>query len=334
MQRFVFMLIMMVAVFVTRSKAQMLNGQPLTHTFSIVAIDKDAGLMGVAVQSHWFSVGSIVAWAEPGVGVVATQSLVNVSFGPRGLELMKQGKNPKEALTELLASDTGAPFRQVSLLNTKGEVATHTGKKCIAVADQIVGDGFSVQANMMLNNKVVPAMAKAFKETKAPLAERLVAALKAAQKAGGDIRGQQSAAIKIVRIKPTGKIWQDVVMDLRVEDNPNAVKEIARILRVYRAYEHMNKGDLALEKKDKQAALREYSAAESMFPQNIEMKFWHAVALANLGQVNQALPLFARVFSKNPNYRTLTKRLIPNGMLKVKIADFKRILQAGVDLKR
>lgn len=333
MRRFILISFLVVSLFTPQIRAQMANGDVFTHTFSIVAIDKEAGLMGVAVQSHWFSVGSIVAWAEPGVGVVATQSLVNVSFGPRGLALMKKGMSPAQALKQLLASDKAASFRQVALLDTAGRVATHTGKNCIAEAQHITGKGFSVQANMMLNKKVVPAMAKAFRESHGPLAERLIAALQAAQAAGGDIRGQQSAAIKIVRIKPSGKIWQDVVMDLRVEDHPQAVKEIARIVKVYRAYEHMNKGDLALEHKDKQAALQEYSAAEQMFPQNMEMKFWHAVALANLGQVQSALPLFARVFSQEPNYRLLTKRLIPNGMLKVSVRDFKRILNAGIDLK-
>lgn len=334
MRRVILSIFLFLGIFTLPSQAQMFNGEPLAHTFSVVAIDKEAGLMGVAVQSHWFSVGSIVAWAKPGVGVVATQSLVNVSFGPRGLAILKSGKTPKEALAELLSTDKAASYRQVALLDADGRVATHTGKNCIGEASQIVGDGFSVQANMMLNKKVVPAMAAAFTTTKAPLPERLIAVLKAAQKAGGDIRGQQSAAIKIVRVKPSGKTWQDVVMDLRVEDNPNAVNEIARIVKVFRAYEHMNKGDLALEKKDKQSALREYSTAESLFPQNMEMKFWHAVALANLEKVDVALPLFGQVFSREPNYRTLTKRLIPNGMLKVNIHDFKRILQAGIDLKR
>ncbi len=316
------------------SSAQTIHGEPFAHTFSIVAIDSASGEMGVAVQSHWFSVGSIVAWAKPGVGVVATQSLVNVSFGPRGLALMEKGVSPQKALQTLLASDKAAGYRQVALLNAKGQIATHTGKECIAEASHIVGKTFSVQANMMLNKKVVPAMAKAFRKAKGPLAERMIAALEAAQKAGGDIRGQQSAAIKIVKIHPSGKIWEDVVMDLRVEDHPHAVREIARLVKVYRAYEHMNKGDLAIEKGDKEAALREYSAAEAMFPQNLEMKFWHAVALTNIGQLQQALPLFAQVFSKDGNYRTLARRLIPNGMLKASVDDLKRIMNAGIDLRR
>jgi len=322
------------ALFSGEISAQTIHGEPFAHTFSIVAIDSASGEMGVAVQSHWFSVGSIVAWARPGVGVVATQSLVNVSFGPRGLELMEKGIAPQNALQTLLASDKAAGYRQVALLNAKGQIATHTGKECIAEAGHIVGKTFSVQANMMLNKKVVPAMAAAFRKAKGPLAERMIAALEAAQKAGGDIRGQQSAAIKIVKIRPSGKIWEDVVMDLRVEDHPQAVQEIARLVKVYRAYEHMNRGDLAIEKGDKEAALREYSAAEAMFPKNLEMKFWHAVALTNIGQLQQALPLFAQVFSKDGNYRTLARRLIPNGMLKASVDDLKRIMNAGIDLRR
>ena len=309
--------VLIILIFTLTLPGQTINGEPLTHTFSIVAIDQENGEMGVAVQSHWFSVGSIVAWAEAGVGVVATQSLVNVSFGPRGLELMKAGKSPQEALDELLSSDPGAAYRQVALLDAKGRVAAHTGDKCIADAGHIIGEGFSVQANMMLNKKVVPAMEKAFKNSKGPLAERLMAAMKAAQEAGGDIRGQQSAAIKIVKIKASGKPWEDTVLDLRVEDHPQAVAEMERILKVFRAYEHMNKGDLAIEKGDVQTALREYGAAEAMFPQNEEMKYWHAVSLANIGEIEASLPLFKEVFQKTPEYKELTRRIVPNGLLKV-----------------
>ncbi|APF17010.1 protein of unknown function DUF1028 [Caldithrix abyssi DSM 13497] len=309
--------VLIILIFTLTLPGQTINGEPLTHTFSIVAIDQENGEMGVAVQSHWFSVGSIVAWAEAGVGVVATQSLVNVSFGPRGLELMKAGKSPQQALDELLSSDPGAAYRQVALLDAQGRVAAHTGDKCIADAGHIIGEGFSVQANMMLNKKVVPAMEKAFKNSKGPLAERLMAAMKAAQEAGGDIRGQQSAAIKIVKIKASGKPWEDTVLDLRVEDHPQAVAEMERILKVFRAYEHMNKGDLAIEKGDVQTALREYGAAEAMFPQNEEMKYWHAVSLANIGEIEASLPLFKEVFQKTPEYKELTRRIVPNGLLKV-----------------
>lgn len=308
------------------SFAQTFNSEPFTHTFSIVAIDKEAGEMGVAVQSHWFSVGSIVAWAEPGVGAIATQSLVNVSFGPRGLELLKSGKMPQEVLQELLNSDDGQAFRQVSIINTNGDVSTHTGEKCIADASHITGDGYSVQANMMLNDKVVPAMSEAFKNSNGPLAERMIEALKAAQKAGGDIRGQQAASLLIVKTKSTGKIWEDRLIDLRVEDHPEAVNEIARLLKVFRAYEHMNNGDLAIEKNNEEMALQEYHAAQEMFPDNLEMQYWTAVSLANIGKIDDALDIFKTVFRTDRNWHTLTSRIVENGMLKVSETDLKKIL--------
>ena len=311
---------------VSFSFARTFNSEPFTHTFSIVAIDKEAGEMGVAVQSHWFSVGSIVAWAEPGVGAIATQSLVNVSFGPRGLELLKSGKMPQEVLQELLNSDDGQAFRQVSIINTNGDVSTHTGEKCIADASHITGDGYSVQANMMLNDKVVPAMSEAFKNSNGPLAERMIEALKAAQKAGGDIRGQQAASLLIVKTKSTGKIWEDRLIDLRVEDHPEAVNEIARLLKVFRAYEHMNNGDLAIEKNNEEMALQEYHAAQEMFPDNLEMQYWTAVSLANIGKIDDALDIFKTVFRTDRNWHTLTSRIVENGMLKVSETDLKKIL--------
>ncbi len=319
-------LILMLTVLPLFSFAQHINGEPFTHTFSIVAYDAEKGEIGVAVQSHWFSVGSIVAWAEPGVGAVATQSLVNVSFGPRGLQLMKEGKKPEQALKELLQSDEGSAFRQVALINAQGEVAAHTGEKCIADAGHIVGKNYSVQANMMLNKKVVPAMSKAFEEAEGPLAERMMAALQAAQQAGGDIRGQQSAALVVVKAASSGKYWEDRLIDLRVEDHPQAVAEIARLLRVFRAYEHMNNGDLAIERGDEAAALREYGAAQQMFPENVEMKYWTAVSLANSGELEKALPLFKTVFTADKNYIELTRRIVPNGMLNVDEKTLEKIL--------
>ncbi len=309
--------------------AQTFNGEPFTHTFSIVARDEQTGELGVAVQSHWFSVGSIVSWAEAGVGAVATQSMVNASFGPRGLDLLKTGKSSSEALNDLIASDEGRDFRQVAIINTNGQVAAFTGEKCIADAGHITGKNYSVQANMMLNDKVVPAMSKAFESSKGPLAERMLAALKAAQAAGGDIRGQQSAAILVVKGKATGNLWEDRKIDLRVEDHPDAVKEIERVLRVYRAYEHMNNGDLAIEKGDEPGALREYGAAESMFPDNIEMKYWHAVSLVNIGMVDKALPMFEEIFKKDKNWAELTRRIVKNGLLNVDHATLERIISAG-----
>lgn len=311
----------------SKVQAQRLNHEPFTHTFSIVAIDPHAGQMGVAVQSHWFSVGSIVSWAEPGFGAIATQSLVNVSFGPRGLELLAAGKSAPQALAELLATDEGRAFRQVAIVDAQGKIDTYTGEKCIADAGHIIGKNYSVQANMMLNNEVVPAMSEAFENSTGPLAERMMAALKAAQETGGDMRGQQSAAILVVRIEASGKIWEDRLIDLRVEDHPQAVDELERVLRVFRAYEHMNNGDLAIEKGDEQRALEEYGAAQQMFPDNVEMKYWTAVSLANIGKMDEALPLFKEIFEKDQNWLTLTRRIVTNGLLTVSEGDLKRILE-------
>ena len=322
MKRLIVLSVMLLSIL---TNARMLSGEPLTHTFSIVAYDQQSGQIGVAVQSHWFSVGSIVSWAEAGVGAVTTQSLVNVSFGPRALESLKKGYSPQKTVEELVNADEGRDFRQLAVIDEKGRVATHTGEKCIADAGHIIGKNYSVQANMMLNKEVVPAMSKAFEQSSGPLAERMVAALQAAQKAGGDIRGQQSAAIIIVRAKSTGKFWEDRLIDLRVEDHPNAVKELARILAVFRAYEHMNKGDLAIEKGDEKTALQEYAAAEKMFPNNTEMKFWHAVALVNIGKVDLALPIFKKIFAEDKNYIELTRRIVSNGLLKADEATLQNI---------
>lgn len=303
--------------------------QPFAHTYSIVARDEETGELGVAVQSHWFSVGSIVSWAEAGVGAIATQSFVNVSFGPEGLRLLKEGKSAVEVLNELISKDEGRDFRQLAIIDANGNVAAYTGSKCIEVAHHKTGKNYSVQANMMLNDKVIPAMSEAFENTKGPLAERLVAALKAAQKAGGDIRGKQSASLLVVRGKSTGKIWEDRLIDLRVEDNAEPVKEIERLLKLYRAYEHMNNGDLAVEKGDEAGALREYGAACNMFPDNLEMKYWYAVSLVNMNKLEEAKPLFKFVFKRDKNWIELTRRIVKNGLLKVDEKKLNEILSLG-----
>jgi uncharacterized Ntn-hydrolase superfamily protein len=306
--------------------AQTFYDPPLAHTYSIVAVDSVTGEIGAAVQSHWFSVGSNVIWAEAGVGAVATQSFINVSFGPRGLQLLKEGKSPVEALKVLIDGDEGRDFRQLAIIDPSGNTAAYTGGKCIPDAGNINKKYYSVQANLMLNDKVWPAMEKAFTGTKAPLAERMIAALEAAQSAGGDIRGRQSAAILVVKAKSSGKIWEDRLIDLRVEDNPHPVKELKRVLRMFRAYEHMNAGDLAVEKGDEQGALREYGAAEEMFPENLEMKYWHAVSLVNMGDLEKSLPIFKEVFEADQNWKTLTPRLIPVGLLKANESEMTRII--------
>jgi len=308
-----------VALLTTKASArpEIQSSKPLrpVHTFSIVARDPQTGELGVAVQSHWFSVGSIVTWAEAGVGAVATQSFVDPSYGRNGLDLMRGGKSATEALKELLAKDDGREVRQVAMIDAHGQVDAWTGKNDIQAAGHKVGKDYSVQANLMLNDKVWPAMSQAFENAKGDLADRMLAALDAAQAVGGDIRGRQSAALIVVTGKPTGKPWKDRTFDLRVDDSPEPLKELRRLVTLQRAYNHMNAGDLAVEKKDNEGALREYGAAEKLVPGNAEMIYWHAVALVNMGRVDESLPLFRKVFAMDTNWATLTPRLPKSGLL-------------------
>jgi uncharacterized Ntn-hydrolase superfamily protein len=299
------------------------------HTYSIVARDPATGQIGVAVQSHWFSVGSLVTWAEAGVGAVATQSFVDPAYGPLGLELMRAGKTAPQALAGLLKSDPGEAVRQVAMIDAKGNVAAHTGSKCIPSAGHITGENFSVQANLMLNEKVWPAMANAYKNTIGDLADKMLAALFAAQAVGGDIRGKQSAAILIVSGTSTGRPWVDRVMELRVEDHLEPLKELRRLINVHRAYQRMNAGDLAVEHNDMEKALREYGAAQAMMPDNLEMTYWTAVSLVNAGRVDESLPLFKKVFAGDPNWAELTPRLPGVGLLNVDEANLKKILSVA-----
>jgi uncharacterized Ntn-hydrolase superfamily protein len=280
-----------------------------------VARDPVTGEIGVAVQSHWFSVGSVVPWAEAGVGAVATQSFVDPTYGKLGLDLMRAGRSAPDTLKALLAGDEGRDVRQVAMIDAQGRVDAWTGAKDIQAAGHIVGENFSAQANLMLNDKVWPAMARAFQETKGDLAERMLAALDAAQEAGGDIRGRQSAALIVVTGKPTGRAWLDRIFDLRVDDSTQPLKELRRLVNLQRAYNHMNAGDLAVEKKDNEGALREYGAAETLVPDNAEMIYWHAVALVNMNRVEESLPLFRKVFAMDKNWITLTPRLAKAGLL-------------------
>jgi uncharacterized Ntn-hydrolase superfamily protein len=298
-----------------------------SHTYSIVARDSKTGQMGVGVQSHYFSVGGVVSWGESGVGVVATQSLVNVSFGLRGLELLKQGKLPKEVLNILLSDDDGRDVRQVAVLDAQGRVAAHTGSKCIKHAGHIEGNNFSVQANMMLTDKVWSTMAKSFESNvNLPLAERIVKTMEAAESVGGDIRGKQSAAILIVGGKEAKNKWEDKIIDLRVEDNEQPVKELLRLLKLHRAYKHMDKGDLAIEHNDMENALKEYDSALNLFPENLEMKFWTAISLANNQKLKEASELFKTIFKKDNNWRLLTERLPESGLLNLTKEELENIL--------
>jgi uncharacterized Ntn-hydrolase superfamily protein len=296
------------------------------NTYSIVARDPATGQMGVAVQSHWFSVGPLVPWAEAGVGAIATQSFVNPAYGRDGLKMMAAGKSATQTLAELVAADEGQAVRQVAMVDANGNVAAHTGDMCIPSAGHFVGENFSVQANLMLSDEVWPAMAEAYQNAEGDLADRMLAALDAAQSVGGDIRGKQSAAILIVSGESTGDPWIDRIMDLRVEDNPEPLRELRRLVTVHRAYQHMNAGDLAVEHGDTEKALAEYAAAEEIQPHNLEMIYWHAINLVNMGRLDESIPMFKKVFEGDANWAVLTPRLLKVNLLQTDQAGLEKIL--------
>jgi len=274
--------------------------------------------MGVAVQSHWFSVGPIVPFAEAGVGAVATQSFVEVSYGPLGLELMRLGRTAPEALSALVTTDEARDVRQVAMVDAAGNVAAHTGERAIYAAGHHTGSQYSVQANLMEKPTVWGAMAEAYENAEGDLAERLLQALDAAQSEGGDIRGQQSAAIVIVNAESTGKPWADRVFDLRVEDHPDPVAELRRLVQLQRAYLKLNEGDGWVTAGDIPKALESYTAAMEFVSDeatNGEAPFWVGVTLADTGNEIDAIPYLKRAFAQDERWAELIRRLPASGLL-------------------
>ncbi len=286
----------------------------MCHTYSIVARDPRTGQLGVAVQSHYFCVGGVVTWAEAGVGAVATQAMVDPSYGPRGLELMREGKSAPDALAALVAADPGRDVRQVAMVDSEGHAGAYTGSSAIAEAGHLVGEGFSVQANMMLRNTVWAAMAEAFRSTKGELVDRLLAALEAAEAEGGDIRGRQSAALLVVEAKSSGRPWYDKVFDIRVDDAPEPLIELRRLADVSRAYAHLRQAQTALARGDSHAMNTEFERAAHLSGDNPEMRFWQAIALMSSNRIDDGLAMLGKIVARDANWRELALRL-PEFML-------------------
>ena len=291
-------------------------------TYSIVARDGETGRMGVAVQSHYFSVGS-VCWAEAGVGAVATQAMSNPDYGPQGVALMRDGRTAAEALAELLETDDGRELRQVAMIDASGLAVVHTGKLCIEAAGHIVGNGFAVQANMMVDDSVWPAMERAYKAGPGDLADRMLAALDAAQAAGGDIRGQQSAAMLVVEGVRSEKPWRSSA-ELRVEDHRQPLDELRRLLRLSRAYRYGDAGDDAAVAGEIAKARRRYARALELAPENAELQFWAGITLFREGEQSEASEVLRRAFGINPSFADLVPRLVPLGL--VRAEDVERIV--------
>lgn len=287
-------------------------GPPFTATFSIVALDPETKELGVAVQSHWFSVGSLVPWAEHGVGAVATQSFVEASYGPEGLRLLREGKKPEEALRALTAADPQKDFRQVGIVDARGVAAAWTGQQCISYAGHRTGKNYSVQGNLLASPEVWREMGGAFEAAAGRLAERLLAALEAGQAAGGDARGMQSAALLIVGPGEPGKPWTEKKVDLRVEDHPSPIPELRRLLRLQRAYDLANEGDRLVSEKKFEEAFRAYDAALALAPGNDELMFWRASMYMQAGRNEEALADVRRALAINPRWKALLERLTPD----------------------
>ena len=277
-------------------------------TYSIVARDSVSGELGVAVQSHWFAVGPIVPWAIPGVGAVATQANARVSYGPRALELLQAGRSPQEALEQLTAEDPAAATRQVAVVDASGAVAAHTGELCMAHAGHVTGDGVSCQANIMVSAEVWPAMLSAYESASGPLSERLMRALEAAEAAGGDARGKQSAAILVVPAE--GERWARVV-ELRVEDHPAPLPELRRLLSLHDAYALAGRADYLVGDGHHEEAAVLYRQASDLAPTNHELMFWAGLGIAQTGDVRAGAERVRTAIEMHPGWRELLGRLQP-----------------------
>ncbi|HYB01295.1 MAG TPA: DUF1028 domain-containing protein [Ktedonobacteraceae bacterium] len=287
----------------------------LVHTYSVVARDPYTGQLGVAVQSHFFSVGSIVPWAEAGVGAIATQAFANEDYGPEGLALMREGWNAEQVLETLLKGDEEREIRQIAMVDAQGSIAVHTGNKCIPAAGHVTGENFSVQANLMVNDSVWPAMKRAYEEASGDLVDHMIAALEAAQAAGGDLRGQQAAALLIVSGERQKKPWQGRLFDLRVDDHPRPIEELKRLVSIRKAWLLFEKSNELAHAQHIYEALSVLKQALALQPNLTELTFRSTEILFMAGQPQEALAAFREVFSKEPAWAEMLSRLAKAGLL-------------------
>jgi uncharacterized Ntn-hydrolase superfamily protein len=277
-------------------------------TYSIVARDPVTGRFGIAVQSHYLGVGPVVPWVEAGVGGVATQASVNLSFGPIGLELLRAGRSADEVVAALVASDPGAQQRQLGVVDARGRAAAFTGSQTIPFAGHLLGDGFSVQGNLLASDRVWPAMAEAYRAASdQPFTERLLRALEAAEAEGGDVRGRQSAAIQVVEAAIQPATWQGRLMDLRIEDHPDPVPELRRLVSLQDAYALLDdNGEVA---QAGVSAAERYAAARRMAPNAYELVFWRGVELAVAGDPEAGRRELAIAFEADARWRATLQHL-------------------------
>jgi len=286
----------------------------LVATYSIVARDPETAQLGVAVQSCYFSVGTEVSWSLPGVGAIATQAIHEIAHGPRGLDCMARGLSAQKTLEELLAADAGAALRQLAIVDAKGGVAAHTGALCVPACGHALGDGYSVQGNMLASDAVWQAMGPAFERAEGDLADRMMAALEAADRAGGDVRGRQSAALLVTSGEATPNEWEGRIFDVHVEDHPEPLEELRRLIVTRRAYALFETAREQLGAGEADAAFELMEAALALRPDDPQFTFWAGVGFANLGRNDQARQYLDRSFAVEEGWRQLGLRLQAMGL--------------------
>ena len=286
-------------------------------TYSVVARDPKTGELGVAVQSHYFSVGAVVTWARSGVGAIATQSMAEISYGPLGLDLMAAGKTAPDALQSLLRTDPRSDTRQVGMVDSQGNVGVHTGARCIDFAGHVQGDQFSCQANLMSNDSIWGAMEREYRRKEdLQLPERLLATLEAAEAAGGDARGKQSTALLVVSSKPYTNPWMGRIMELRIEDHPEPLPELKRLLRIRRAYDWADKGDDLISLGKIEESLMAFKKAQELAPEIEEIRYWVGITLMGSPSTQQqGMQIVKDIFSNSPNWKSVTRSLLEKGYL-------------------
>jgi uncharacterized Ntn-hydrolase superfamily protein len=297
-------------------------------TYSIVARDPESGELGVAVQTRWPFVGAIVQWAEPGVGAVATQSFAEESYGPLGLARMRDGAAPADTLAALLADDAGRETRQVGMVDAHGRSATHTGARCVVAAGHVTAGALSIQANMMERDTVWGAMSAAYHATVGPLADRLMAALWAAEAEGGDVRGRQSAALLVV--PGTGPAWV-TRYDLRVDDHPAPLDELGRLLRLARGYEAFDRAQEHADAGDLAAAADAMAEAHDLAPDDHQISLWASVFMGGAGRLDEARRLFSQARAAEARSGEHLRRFVAAGHLPPEVAGLADALEAPAD---
>lgn len=281
---------------------------PVT-TFSIVARDAESGALGVAVASRFFDVGGSVPWAEAGVGAVATQSFIEPGYGPRALDLLRGGCSAEAALKTLLEADPQRELRQVAVLDASGRAAAHTGALCIPFAGHRASPGRSVQGNLLASERVGAAMEEAYERARGPFARRLLKALEAGQRAGGDARGMQSAALLVVREISAAEPWRNRVVHLTVEDHRRPIAELGRLWRLRCALDAVDAAQRALQEGRPDEARARFEEGVRLSRGHDEIRFWAGLAFLGLGHEEDGLAQLRAALHKNPRWRQVLRRL-------------------------